>query len=165
LADIIEKKMKKENIKSNLVFLDTILKNILDNSINYEIEYDELFIKTFKISFFEEKSNFKSKIVSFVQSKKNLWEYDFELPEKYNSNNAKYLKALDFLEKNELIKLNENVSITYLGIIKLSKDGFHGEYKMEKKSKCLQKLVWIVSILTFGIVLWQFISKINLKCI
>ncbi len=93
--------------------------------------------------------------------------YRFETKNKNKSDSADtiltqvYKDGVAYLHEHNFIIDDRNmVSITYNGIIKLSKGGFAKEYKSNRWDKRLQRIFWIAAAVSLFLSVLSFLNSI-----
>jgi hypothetical protein len=147
-------------IEDNLKYLDKILELNLKFGNNYKVGAQKLAEEINPIDFsslFSE--GWAEKLKSYFFRPKSLAEQfgegklELNLSDEFNSDEAKFINALHFLHSKELVFFQpypiNTVTLTFMGMIKISNGGFYKEYKRQKWKDRYQKYAWIVAVLTF----------------
>jgi hypothetical protein len=151
---------KDEKVTDNLKYLDKILETNLKLGNNYKIDVKKLAenINPYDFSFvFSE--TWADKLRNLFSKPKSIWEnfenqqLNLDSQAEFNSEESKFINALLYLHKEELIIFTPypiNTSqLMFSGMIKLSSGGFYKEYRKQKRRDLYQNYAWIVAILTF----------------
>lgn len=155
-----------QNIKSNLIFLDDILKYLVTDSVDYTKSFDDLYKDMFGRELSEDnKINALGYYKSIYQDNAKSFEELFSqsIADNIKAQGEKLVEALLFLNNKQFIRLdvNFNVRITFEGIIQYSKT-FLKEYKKQVKSELLNK--WNILITIFIGMLGIIIGAIFNAC-
>lgn len=172
--------MKKINyfeFENNIKFLDEILRICLQEGDNYQISTPDLeaSLNDIDLNSLVKKDIFKRIKSVFKKNNNKVSEVnilELQLRNLYQDK-ARLYNALNFLEEEKLILHNSNIKIninivspgivtlTFKGIIKLSRGGFYGDHIRQKRKDLLQSFFWLVAVLTFlaGIIV-PFLSKL-----
>lgn len=128
------------SIKSNLEYLDKILKCLINNASHYTLSFPELYKYLYKRDF-ESDNKFNANNHLLLVSDETEF-FNIPVTDNQKALGEKLVEACYYLGKNGYVIIREgfNVSITFQGILKYS-DGFANDYQKEQgKNKRLRQV-------------------------